>query len=156
MKKKKLIVLSGLPGSGKSTWVKEYVDKAEDGTVLVASADINRLIIGGSYDNFLHEEAVWQKVYDDIMFYYFDGKSKVVIVDNTSISNKSRMSYARFEQYYNLELLIFNVSKEECLKRNAEREKRVPDEVIERMARYWQEPNEEVKKHFQIKYIKEN
>jgi DNA-binding response OmpR family regulator len=47
MKKKKLIVISGLPGSGKSTWVKEYVDNAEDGTVLVASADINRLIIGG-------------------------------------------------------------------------------------------------------------
>lgn len=151
---KTLIVLSGIPGSGKSTWTKEFVEKAEDGTVAVVSADLNRLAIGGSYDNFEHEDEVWKKVYDDILLYAFNDKIQYVIVDNTSISNKARMRYAnQFEKYYNLEMIIFRIPFYICWLRNKERAKCVPDEAMERMYNYWQEPSEEVKAKFKIKEI---
>lgn len=151
---KKLIVLSGIPGSGKSTWTKEFVEKAEDGTVAVVSADINRLVIGGAKDNFDHEVDVWKKVYDDILMYSFEDSIQIVIADNTSISNKSRLQYSKFKDLYELELLLFRVPAEECIRRNAQREKPVPEDAMKRMINYWQEPSEEVKNIFTIKEIK--
>jgi tRNA uridine 5-carbamoylmethylation protein Kti12 len=119
----------------------------------VVSADINRLAIGGSKDNFDHEVDVWKKVYDDILMYSFNDEVQVVVADNTSISNKSRLQYAKFKDLYELELLLFRVSAEECIRRNAEREKPVPEDAMKRMINYWQEPSEEVKNIFTIKEI---
>lgn len=120
----------------------------------MVSADLNRLEIGGSYDNFEHEDEVWKKVYDDILLYAWNDKIQYVIVDNTSISNKARMRYAnQFEKYYNLEMIIFRVPFYICWLRNKERAKYVPDEAMERMYNYWQEPSEEVKAKFTIKEI---
>ena len=61
----RLVILSGLPGSGKSTFVKDYSEQAkkEGYNVVVISSDEIRKQVAGSYGNMNHENLVWASFY---------------------------------------------------------------------------------------------
>jgi tRNA uridine 5-carbamoylmethylation protein Kti12 len=49
-------------------------------------------------------------------------------------------------------LIILNRPLETCLTQNRQRDRQVPNKVIEEMYSYKEEPNDEVKKVFEIRY----
>ena len=55
----KLVILSGVPGSGKSYFSKT-LKKVKNNHVYVVSSDELRALIGGSQSNLANEELMWQ------------------------------------------------------------------------------------------------
>lgn len=133
-----LIILHGIPASGKSTWVKK--NELEQFTV---SSDALRLLYAGvEYDLEGHQrisqkadKKVWNELYSIVENRIKDGQ--LTVVDATHISEKSISEYKKLAKKYNYRITIvrFNVSLEEALKRNSEREeyKQVPEKVIRDM-----------------------
>ena len=133
-----LFVLRGLPGSGKSTFIKE--NKLEQHTI---NPDNIRLLLGGiEYDingkpciSQNNEAEVWEKV-NNLLERRLE-KGILTILDATSIQIKTLNQYKKLCEKYNCRLYIvnFDTSYEECCKRNKKREmyKRVPEEVLTRM-----------------------
>lgn len=133
-----LIILRGIPASGKSTWVKN--NELEQFTV---SSDALRLLYAGvEYDlegyqriSQKADKKVWNELYSIVENRMKDGQ--LTVVDATHISEKSISEYKKLSKKYNYRITIinFNISLEEALKRNSEREeyKQVPEKVIEDM-----------------------
>lgn len=133
-----LFVLRGLPGSGKSTFIKE--NKLEQHTI---SPDNIRLLLGGiEYDvngkpciSQNNESETWEMV--NTLLEKRLEKGILTILDATSIQIKTLNQYKKLCEKYNCRLYIvdFDTPYAECCKRNKKREmyKRVPEEVLTRM-----------------------
>ena len=132
-----LIVLRGLPGCGKSTWVKEHgLEKC------VLSTDDLRVQFMLTDNKSLNE--IEQK-YDGPMFSMFYKQLELwmeykllVVVDATHLTTSSIAKYHKYVKKYNYRTIVVDftfIPVEECKKRNAAREsyKVVPEEVIDRM-----------------------
>lgn len=139
----RLIVLSGIPGSGKSTYCQEMAKLYEgSGTkVYVISSDDIRYEITGKYNDFNHEEEVWGR-FNSRAYELSKEEKAIVILDATTLTNKQRYNYAlRFKKAYKqIYLVVFNTQYEQCLAQNKMREeaKWVPEDVMERMQKRWE------------------
>ncbi|MGN0246942.1 MAG: AAA family ATPase [Lachnospiraceae bacterium] len=133
----KMIMMVGLPASGKSTKAKEL---AEQYNATIFSSDILRKELYGDEsiqgDNTKLFEELHQRIKDCLR----DGRS--AIYDATNISYKRRMSFLSELKNIPCEKICVLIATpyEECLKRNAERERKVPEHVIERMYRSFDVP----------------
>ena len=129
----KLIVLSGIPGSGKSTYCK-YVDATDKRKVIVVSSDEIRKELTGKYANFSRDKEMWRILNDKIEFYGSREKDVIVIVDTTALSNKLRYKYVLNHGgwFDERELVVFKLPIERCIKQNYNRpqEKWVPEKNI--------------------------
>lgn len=144
---KTFILLSAIPGSGKSTWAEQYRLTHEN--VHVVASDELRMELGGAYQNFEHEKEVWERFFSDICKYRDLSEDVTVIADSTNISNKFRKYYAENLTGFDRKILVIfkkdiNTIKETNKKRNEGRI--VPDYAIERMMQNWEEPDEDVKR----------
>ena len=146
------IIVSGVAGVGKSTWIQNYIKESylKSITVLDISLDDLRFQMFGKYSDLTHQEekAMWVEVIKEAV----EGSSKYqyVIIDSTALKNKRRMwYYNQLKNYFNkFMLIIFNASLETCLIQNRQRDRQVPNRVIEDMYNYKEEPNEEVIKSY--------
>lgn len=146
-----LILLRGIPGSGKSTWVKSK--GLEQYTI---SSDALRLMYAGVEINLNGKEVISQKsdkIVWEVLFSILERrmeKGLFTIIDATHTSEKSLNVYNKLCEKYNYRKTIveFNVDLKTCLDRNEKREvyKRVPSEVIENMYKKLQEPLSEKNK----------
>jgi predicted kinase len=127
-----LMILRGIPGSGKSTWIKEnglgmYVLCADDLRVMYSTPNP---YISQEWNRF-----VWATLYAMLGTRMKFGS--FVIIDAVHQTNKSLKQYRSMcEQFgYEMKIIDFKVSLEDALERNKNREtyKIVPEEVIERM-----------------------
>ena len=84
----KLVVLSGIPGSGKSFFSK-LLRKAKGGHVYVVSSDELRTLACGSPQIFTKEKEIWTMFYELPKVYSVD-KEAIVIMDATQIIKKFR------------------------------------------------------------------
>lgn len=59
----------------------------------------------------------------------------VTVIDTTALTNRERRSWIRLAELYDcdIEAVYFDTPLDECLRRNAARERIVPPDVIERM-----------------------
>jgi len=62
----KLIIMCGVIGSGKSTWVRKYLETNPD-TLVISKDDIRRMLHGGAYDYCPELEPRIQFMFDDIL-----------------------------------------------------------------------------------------
>jgi tRNA uridine 5-carbamoylmethylation protein Kti12 len=134
-----LVMLVGIPCSGKSTCVEKLkkVDYWKNSVVL-------------STDNYIEEQAkrlgmTYNEVFQDcideatrqleIAFIEAKDKGKDIIWDQTNISRKSRRKkLSKLPSYYRRGVIYFEVSLEEALKRNENRDgKHIPKSVLRRM-----------------------
>lgn len=128
----KLEVLVAIPGSGKST----YCDFAREshGEPVVVSSDEARFLISGDENN----QAVSSHAFNfmRLAVEMLLRQNKNVIVDATNITRKSRKDWVQLGRKYGalVQMTVFNVPVDVCKARNAGRERKVPDHVIENMA----------------------
>jgi predicted kinase len=134
-------MLCGLPASGKSTYAKKL---AEVHNANIHSSDEIREELSGDINNQNINDLVFRTLHSRIKEDLKNGKS--CIYDATNINYKRRMGFLNELNNIPCEKICYLVATpyEECLKNNANRDRKVPEEVIERMYRnidvpYWYE-----------------
>lgn len=134
----KLIVLQGLPGSGKTTWARDYVKGRKD--YVIVNRDSLRNMRG---DYWISEQENLITEIEDMCIELSLRKGYNVIVDATNFRglNRFRDITARFIDPIDVELKIFTTSLEECILRDSKRESPVGESVIKNMyEKYLKQP----------------
>ena len=139
----KLIVLSGVPGCGKSTWANEFI--AENSAIVVSRDEIRFSLLKEGEDYFSHEDEVTATFYDKINKYLALKAYDYVIADATHNTVKARNYMLDHINMDNVEQIIvvnFYISIDQCMKQNRQRtgRARVPDYALERMYKFHQVP----------------
>lgn len=128
----RLWMLSGLPGSGKSTKARALV-KDSGGSGRVNRDDLRTMLFNSVWSG--KREAVvvdCEKAIADVLF-----KHKMsVVVDDTNLPAKNKTMWSQFtrERGQQFESLRMNTTLEECLQRDALRENPVGQAIINRFA----------------------
>ena len=125
-----LLMLCGLPCSGKSTKAEEF---AKEYNATIFSSDSLREEMFGDVNDQGHNQELFVELHKRIKGRLIDGKS--VIYDACNINYKRRMAFLAELKKIPCEkiCILMATSYEECLRRNAERERKVPEEIIKRM-----------------------
>ena len=139
----KLIILCGLPGSGKSFYAEQFkaVDDAIGaGAIVIHSSDTIREELfgnaGSQEDNGRVFELMRKRTQEDLK------AGKTVIYDATNITRKARKSAIACAHPTNdtVECDIVWAEPEECIRRDSLRDRKVGPAVIDKMLRRWQRP----------------
>lgn len=127
----KLIMLRGIPASGKSTWAREYVKK-NPGTARVNKDDLRDMMHNGKWSR-SNEKAVLSARDNIVTAALKDGND--VIVDDTNLAEKHHAMLGSIADMHDAEFEIkdFGIGINEAIKRNWNRPKPVPEKVIRRM-----------------------
>ena len=127
---KKLVLLIGIPGSGKTTLAEQLVSR---GYLRLNADDIRHEVLGSAVDTRNPEDG--QKVFG-IFFQRLEealAESKDIVIDNTNINARHRgpiLQRAIKAGYSDIQLWILDVPLEVCLERNRDRDRSVPDDVV--------------------------
>lgn len=140
----KLIILCGLPGSGKSSYAEQLVNITNTFTpgeeVVIHSSDAIRAELfgdaGSQEDNGRVFELLHKRTREDLK------AGKTVIYDATNITRKARKSAIACAHPTNdtVECHVIWAEPEECIRRDALRDRKVGRAVIDKMLRRWQSP----------------
>lgn len=140
--KNALVILVGIPGSGKSTWSKSV---AKHYTTIVSTDDINEELNGKMIGETLpNTSEVFEEFYKRIRAGLENGRQ--VIADATSISRYKRDDLYKIAKEFlvPIRVVVMKTPLEQSLKQNRQRERFVPDnkvrmsfEQIERGVRKW-------------------
>ena len=136
MPEQRVVVLVGLPASGKSTWI------AEQGGVAISSDELRRWLRDDSTDQSIHG-LVFRLMRDFVRMRISLG-APVTYVDATNLTRKHRRPFVKIAEHMGCvcEAVFFDVPLEECLRRNEGRVRKVPAEAIRAMAERLQMPSE--------------
>ena len=145
MKSKIVWLLSGLPGSGKSTWVQRQLN--EKGGVWCSRDLVRFSMVKEDEPYFQRENEVFNVWINQIKNALNNPEIENVYVDATHLNDKSRNKTLNCLPKENINKIInvvFNVPIEICLERNALRTGRavVPEEVIRNMSASFSLPKE--------------
>ena len=133
----KLIILIGLPGSGKSTWAKEQ-------KVGVLSSDEIRGLLSGDENN----QQINAKVFGTmrhLLRQRLDLHMPVTVIDSTNIERKWRKPWIKIakQKGAQVEAVFFDTPVELCKQRNQRRDRVVPNEAIDEMAAKLKPPSKD-------------
>lgn len=126
----KMFMMIGIPASGKTS-LAEQISKSEDAEI-VSSDNIRKELYGD--ENIQGDN---NKVFRILQERIINGleNNKNMIYDATNISYKTRIAFLQRLNKLEVEKIAIMVATpyEDCLIRNAQRERKVPEEVIKRM-----------------------
>lgn len=148
---KTLIVLSAMPGSGKSTWAKKFQE--EHPNTFIISSDEIRFELTGQTQDFSKQKEVWELFSLRIHECAQKHEDAIVILDALNDLNVLREKYVKdnpeFDRY---ELVLFPRTEEQIRFYNKQRniESVVPDDQLEMLMNKWEEPSEEIIKLFDV------
>jgi len=138
-----LILLSAIPGSGKSTWARRY--QATHENVYIVSSDDVRVRVSGGYQNFQNEALVWETFLKELNEHA--NEDCTVIADATNLQNRYREYYCKMTPGYDRHVLVvFDIPFELCLEqnRNRTRERVVSDEAMASLLAEFEVPTQEI------------
>lgn len=122
------MVLVGLPGSGKSTYL------AERGLTGLSSDGIRRLLADDETDQSIHDRVFQTLRY--LLRQRLAIERPATYIDATNLTPQERAPYLGIGRAYGcgVEAIFFDVPLDVCRRRNAARHRVVPEEAMEKMA----------------------
>lgn len=140
----KVIVPRGIPGSGKTTWVKEQMAQHPIGSaVRINNDDLSSSIWGRPWGEFFFSDTTRETLRELRVrmletFLKQDGITHIYI-DNTNLAIQTVRDMQKVALYHGAEFIVedsfLSVSIDECIARDALREKPVGADVIRKMAK---------------------
>ncbi len=142
---KTVYILKGLPASGKSTWSKNMLDEHPRVYKRINKDDL-RAMLDNAYWSPANEQFVLK--IRDILITEALKEGKHVIIDDTNLDPKHEARIREIVNMYihetgeqvKVEVKQFDVSVEECIKRDAKRPAPVGEKVIKSIHRRYMEP----------------
>ena len=137
-----LYITVGLPGSGKSTYVKNFI---KDKDIEYLSSDSLRAVYGKSEEDQTVTPLVFGHIKKKVDELLKDGKN--VLVDATSVNRKERSDYINTAKKYGAKVvaIVFKMDRQGLIDRNKKRGEQggrvVPDFVINKMLAKFEEPS---------------
>lgn len=134
----KLLLLRGLPASGKTTFAKELV-RNDGNWVRVNKDDLRNMLNGGKWSG-KHERRIVQLERQLVEKALKDGKN--VVIDDTNFNPIHEKQYREIAKQYNanFEIKEFDTPLEECIKRDNARPNGVGEAVIRKMYNQYLKP----------------
>jgi predicted kinase len=131
--KPRIVVLVGLPGSGKSSYV-----AGRDG--VLSSDQIRCLLCDDPANQSIHKQTF--ATLRRLLKARLELKQPVTYVDATNLTIAERRPYIKIAQDLGAiaEAIFFDVPVAECQRRNRLRDRKVPGDVIEKMSRRLRAP----------------
>lgn len=122
------MVLVGLPGSGKSTWLERQ------GILGISSDWIRQVLADDATDQTIHARVFLTMRY--LLRHRLAIGRPISYVDATHLTPEERRPYIQIGRFYgcDVEALYFDVPPEVCRERNVRRSRVVPDDAMARMA----------------------
>lgn len=136
-----MIMMCGLPGSGKSTYAKDMYTIPKIGKPVIHSSDALRAEMFGDEatqgDNQKLFAELHRRIKDDLR------NGLDVIYDATNIKKRTRIQFLKELSQIKCEpiCIIMATTYEACVENNLRRERQVPEEVIKRMRMNWNPPH---------------
>lgn len=139
MNKPKIVCLSAISASGKSTYAKKFC--AENPEFVRICADDLRLELCGDESDQSNNHVIFTKIMPErVKRAIADEKS--VIIDITSPDRKSRKTVIQWARDNNVEIEshFIRPDLERSIRWNKQRERQVPEWVLEKQLEKWTEP----------------
>ncbi|WP_416669083.1 AAA family ATPase [Egbenema bharatensis] len=135
----KLLLLVGLPGSGKSSLVRS-MQQTGSGLVVISTDAIRARLFG---DEAIQGEWLWiwrevGRQFRQAVQWIQEGKAQIAIYDATNTKRsyrKDAIALAHSAGFTQIVTLWLDVPLEVCLRRNQQRDRQVPEDVIQQMHR---------------------
>lgn len=145
---KTLIVMSALPGSGKSTWANKYA--SEHKNVFILSIDEIRFEVTNSYSDFSKQKKVW-KIFNKRLRKLSKANDATIILDALNDTNEARLNYLHdFPNFDEYVLVYMKKDKTQLQYFNRKRPKNrwVPEESLKKLYDHFEDVSDEVKKAY--------
>ena len=144
----KLIVLSGVPGSGKSYFSKT-IKKVKSSHVYVISSDALRREIAGSQTCLDYDPLMW-KIYYELAKVYSLDKEAVVILDATNAKVEFRVdkNLSLKPLFDETILVMWNIDKQVVSNQNLQREYPIAPEILDKYYEIFEAPSQKDKEFF--------
>lgn len=150
----KLVVLSAVPGSGKSYFSLLLKEKKKDGHLYVVSSDKLRAQVGGVQTNFSNEALIWEMYYDLARVYAKD-KDGIVVLDSTNAKKEFRIDKVKplKELFDEIDLVMFKLDKVTVMRQNLDRDYPIPTDALERLINNFEDISKEDEDFFDKIFI---